>query len=142
MPETYVDNVAERMELYRNLDTIKEMSKIDEFRKNLEDRFGELPTESEGLLRMIKIRLEAEKLGVEKLIYKNRSVRIQFVSNQESPFYKSQIFSHILQWLQQNSKMAKMEEKQGKLWMIIKKADSLNAILTLLEEMSFATIDS
>lgn len=142
LPETYVDNVAERMELYRNLDTIKEMSKIDEFRKNLEDRFGELPTESEGLLRMIKIRLEAEKLGMEKLIYKNRSVRIQFVSNQQSPFYKSQIFSHILQWLQQNSKMAKMEEKQGKLWMIIKKADSLNAILTLLEEMSFATIDS
>ncbi|HLW07473.1 MAG TPA: transcription-repair coupling factor, partial [Marinilabiliaceae bacterium] len=142
LPETYVDNVAERMDLYRNLDTIKEMDKIDEFRKNLEDRFGKLPTESEGLLRMIKIRLEAEKLGVEKLIYKNRSVRIQFVSNQESPFYKSQVFSHILQWLQQNSNMAKMEEKQGKLWLVIKKADSLNAILTLLEEMSFGTIDS
>jgi len=35
-----------------------------------------------------------------------------------------------------------MEEKQGKLWLVIKKADSLNAILTLLEEMSFGTIDS
>ena len=142
LPETYVDNVAERMDLYRNLDTIKELSKIDEFRKNLEDRFGELPTEAEGLLRMIRIRLEAEKLGMEKLIYKNRSVRIQFVSNQESPFYKSQIFGHILTWLQENSRKAKMEEKQGKLWLVIKKAESLNSILTLLKEMEFETIDS
>lgn len=142
LPETYVDNVAERMDLYRNLDTIKEMDKIDEFRKNLEDRFGELPTESEGLLRMIRIRLEAEKLGMEKLIYKNRIVRIQFVSNQESPFYKSQIFGRILQWLQQNSKKAKMEEKQGKLWLVIKKAESLNSILNILKEMELETIGS
>lgn len=135
LPETYVSNIAERMDLYRTLDTIKEMEKIDSFRKNLQDRFGELPTETEGLLRMIRIRLIAEELGVEKLVYKNRTLRLQFVSNQESPFYKSPIFGAILQWLQQNHKKAKMEEKQGKLQLTIYKLEALRAILAVFDEI-------
>ena len=138
IPETYVSNVAERMDLYRELDNTKEPDKIDIFRKNMEDRFGEIPSETIDLLEMILIRLTAEEMGIEKLTYKNQTLRLQFVSNQESPYYKTATFGNILQWLQKHPRKAKMEEKQGKLWLLIPHVDSLKTISTIFTTMQQA----
>ncbi len=135
-PETYIVNTAERMELYRKLDIIKNFEKLEEFEKNLIDRFGELPIESKGLLRAIRLRLKAEEIGIEKITYKNRIVRIQFVSNKKSSFYQSQIFTNILTWVQKNSKFAKLEEKKGRLFMVITKAENLNSIIKHIDSIS------
>ncbi|MGQ1948131.1 transcription-repair coupling factor [Geofilum sp. OHC36d9] len=138
IPEAYVSNVAERMDLYRELDNTKEPNKIDIFRKNMEDRFGEIPTETVDLLEMILIRLTAEELGIEKLTYKNQTLRLQFVNNQDSPYYKTSTFGNILQWLQKHPRKAKMEEKQGKLWLLIPHIDSLKTISTIFTAMQQA----
>lgn len=134
-PEEYISNTAERMALYRSLDLIKDEAKLLEFENNLIDRFGEIPIETQGLLRTLRIRFEAEELGVEKVTYKNRAIRLQFVSNQNSPFYKTSIFTNILKWVQINSKIAKLEEKNGKLFMTIKNAPNLNSIIIYLTEI-------
>jgi transcription-repair coupling factor (superfamily II helicase) len=139
IPEAYVSNVAERMDLYRELDNTKEPNKLDIFKKNMEDRFGEIPPETTDLLEMILIRLTAENLGIEKLTYKNQTLRLQFVSNQESPYYKTAIFGNILKWLQNHPRKAKMEEKQGKLWLLIPHIESLKIISTIFTAMQQAT---
>ncbi|TCO04940.1 transcription-repair coupling factor [Natronoflexus pectinivorans] len=135
LPEEYVSNIAERMNLYRELDNIKEIEKIEAFRKNTEDRFGELPKEAEGLLLVVKMRILAESLGMEKISYKNNTVRVNFVSNQSSPFYQSGTFGQILLWLQSNHKKAKMEEKNGKLWLIVSKVASITDAYQLIEDI-------
>jgi transcription-repair coupling factor (superfamily II helicase) len=134
-PDDYITNIAERMELYRELDNIKEHSKLEEFHKNLEDRFGVLPLEALSLLNIVRIRINALHLGIEKLYYKNKQIRINFVSNKNSPYYQSTIFSNILQWLQRNQKTARMEEKNNKLWLTIPKAPQMDDILIILADM-------
>jgi len=135
LPDDYITNIAERMDLYRELDNIKEFSKLEEFHKNLEDRFGALPHEALSLLNIVRIRINALQLGIEKLSYKNKQIRINFVSNQSSPYYQSATFSNVLQWLQRNQKTARMEEKNSKLWLTIPKVSKMDDILTILTDM-------
>ena len=125
-PDYYIHNIAERMDLYRDLDNITEPEQLELFRKNVIDRFGELPEPALGLLDIVKIRITARNLGVEKMIYKNNTVRLYFVGNPMSPFYKSETFGNILKWLQSNPKKARMEEKQEKLLMTLTGIKSLN----------------
>ncbi len=134
-PESYVNNITERMDLYRDLDNIPTYEQLEEFRRNLIDRFGEPPYQAEGLLDIVKIRIIAGSMGVEKLFYKNNIIRIYFISNSESPFFKSEIFGNILKWLQANSKKAKMEEKKGKLMLTIPSVQNLSTVMKLMEEM-------
>jgi transcription-repair coupling factor (superfamily II helicase) len=134
-PEEYINNIAERMDLYRDLDNIDEPNQLDVFRKNLTDRFGELPTQAEGLLEIVKIRIIARTMGIEKLILKNNTLRIYFISNSNAPFYKSSTFESILKWLQAHPKKAKMEEKQGKLLMIVPVIRKTSEVLNLLSLM-------
>jgi transcription-repair coupling factor (superfamily II helicase) len=134
-PEEYINNIAERMDLYRDLDNIDEPDQLDVFRKNLTDRFGELPTQAEGLLEIVKIRIIARTMGIEKLILKNNALRIYFISNSNAPFYKSSTFESILKWLQAHPKKAKMEEKQGKLLMVVPSIRKTAEVLNLLSLM-------
>lgn len=138
-PETYISNTAERMTLYRELDNIKEEYRLDEFRKNLEDRFGTLPQQADCLIEVVRMRIAAINLGIEKLTYKNKALRINFVSNPESPFYKSQIFGAILVWIQQHPKDIRIEEKEGRLRMIVPKMQSLNDCIGLIRALEAET---
>lgn len=135
-PDHYIHNIAERMDLYRDLDNITDIGQLEVFRRNLIDRFGELPEAAQGLLDIIKIRITARNLGVEKLIYKNSTVRLYFISNPMSPFYKSEIFGNILKWLQANPKKAHMEEKQEKLLLTLPAIKSLNDLEKTISAMT------
>ncbi|MDG5800934.1 transcription-repair coupling factor [Marinilabiliaceae bacterium ANBcel2] len=135
-PDSYISNISERMNLYRELDNIKNIDKLSQFRDNITDRFGKLPNQAEKLLEVVKIRIKAQTMGIEKLTYKNRTVRINFVSNKESPFYSSPIFTSILNWVQNNPLKMKMEERSGKLWLIIPKIKDIREIKNVLDQMS------
>lgn len=89
-PETYVPGSAERMFLYRELDNISDDDQLDAYRKRLEDRFGKMPKEGEQLLLVVPLRRIGKKLGCEKIILKQGRMQMQFVSNPESAYYKSQ----------------------------------------------------
>jgi transcription-repair coupling factor (superfamily II helicase) len=91
-----------------------------------------------SLLNIVKIRINAIKLGIEKLSYKNKLIRIHFVSNQSSPFYQSATFNNVLQWLQRNQKIARMEEKNSKLWLTIPKVPKMDDIIPILTDMQGA----
>ncbi len=134
-PEEYITNISERMDLYRDLDNITDQEELEKFKLNIIDRFGNLPFEAEGLLEIVRIRITAREMGIEKLIYKNAVIRIYFVGNPLSPFYKSRLFDNILKWIQANPGKAKMEEKMEKLILKLAPVKHLEKILIILNQM-------
>jgi len=134
-PEEYISSISERMKLYRDLDNIQEEAQIDVFRSQLIDRFGQLPEVSEELLNVVKIRLSAQRLGIERIVFKNKQLFLYFVSNKESAFYQSPVFTGIIGWFQQNSRRAKLKEGNDKLMLLPVGVASMRELLGLLREI-------
>lgn len=133
-PESYISSISERMKLYKNLDNIQNETDIDTFRNQLIDRFGPLPETSEDLLNVVRIRLKAQHLGIERIVFKDKLLFLYFVSDQNSAFYQSPIFTQIIGWIQNNPRRAQMKESKGKLYISIKNTSSMSDIYTILCE--------
>lgn len=134
-PEEYIENVAERMHLYRELDNLNEEEELTNFRANLKDRFGPLPEKATVLFDIVRIRMVAKQLGIEKIIFKNRKLYLYFTANQESYFYQSPQFGNIVLWLQNNPTVAELKEGKEKLFLFIKRVDSIGEIKSLLSDI-------
>ncbi len=119
-PESYIENTAERIKLYRNLDNVEKENQLQEFEQQLLDRFGKLPAQTEGLLEVVRLRWLAIELGIEKIVIKNNKFICYFVSNKDSAYYHSPIFNRVLSFVQQKHSICKMEEKNNKLMITIK----------------------
>jgi len=142
LPDSYIENVAERMHLYRELDNMEEEEEVKTFENNLVDRFGAIPESGQRLFEVVRIRRMAKQLGIEKIIYKNSLLYFYFVSNQESPYYQSALFSGILMWIQNNTKKASMKEGKNKLYLTMTDVKSIKAVKELIQEMHDAIIKS
>jgi len=114
-PDSYINNISERIRLYRELDNTESEEKLKDFEKKLKDRFGNIPEQTIELMNVVRLRWLAIELGFEKIILKNQKMVAHFISNQESPYYKSAIFSKVLSYIQQNPKGVKMKETNHKL---------------------------
>ncbi len=135
LPDDYVENVTERMQLYRKLDGLKNEDELEAFKAELVDRFGVIPTTSLELIMVVQIRWKAIELGIEKIIFKNSKLIIYFVSNQESPYYKSAVFTGILGYLQTNSKNVKMQEKGAKLSMVFPSIENIGTVKSIFDDL-------
>ena len=87
---------------------------LQEFEAKLIDRFGALPQPAHDLLDSVRLKWRAKKLGLERLILKQKRMIGYFISDQQSGFYQGKEFTAILQYLQQNSKTCVMKEKKTK----------------------------
>jgi len=134
-PETYVPGATERMMLYRELDTLSTEAQIVEFRRNMEDRFGPLPREGEELLRIVPLRALGRKAGAERLLLKNRRMTLYFVSNPDSPFYRSDTFGRIISYATSSYKRCKLDERAGHRRMIVADVSTVEAALLSLRKM-------
>lgn len=133
-PELYVPGSAERMLLYRELDQLKTDNDLDNYRKRLEDRFGKLPHEAEELLLVVPLRRLGKHFGCEKLILKNNQMRMQFVANDNSPFYQSSAFTSILNFVMQNVQRCEIQQK-GKRMFIINNVSTVSDAVNLLKSV-------
>jgi transcription-repair coupling factor (superfamily II helicase) len=115
IPDSYIQSVTERLALYTQLDDIKSDEELKAFRTNLQDRFGPVPEKTLQLINSVRLRWLAEKLGFEKLVLKNGLLRGTFVSNQESPFFQSEVFGNIISFVSANPAECQLKEKGNKL---------------------------
>ena len=115
IPTDYITSITERLSIYKDLDDINEELKLVEFIKQLKDRFGPIPDEVNELANAIRLRWQAKQLGFEKIILKGGSMRGTFISDQKSPFYRSDIFSSMISYVQKNPTKTKINEKNDKL---------------------------
>jgi len=135
-PNSYVSNISERVELYRKLDSIENDQALEEFRNMLKDRFGPLPSPSGDLLKVVQLRWLAQRIGVEKIILKKRSLITYFVSNPDSPFYRSERFKEVIRNIQANPDVFRMREDQEKLSLRCEEVNSISEAYQILEKLS------
>ncbi len=135
LPAHYVESVSERMSLYAELDNVKNIDGLIEFEKRLIDRFGKLPLQTKGLITAVKLRWNAQKLGIERLILKKDTMIAYLVYNQESVYYRSPEFGKVLNYLTSNPHLCRLAEKDGKRQISIKKISDINQAYMVLSEM-------
>lgn len=111
-PDSYVNNIAERLNLYTQLNNLKTNDELQKFKLELIDRFGELPEQVTDLLNSVQIKWLATKIGFEKVIMKQGKLIGYFVTDQQSSFYQSSNFTKVLQFVQTHAHICKMKEKQ------------------------------
>jgi transcription-repair coupling factor (superfamily II helicase) len=132
LPSDYVANVSERMSLYKELDSIKTDEALEKFEKKLLDVFGNLPKETEELLKIIPLRREAINFHFEKIVLKNRNFTGYFTGNMNSPFFQSELFTKILELLQKHHPRVEMKAVNGKPQLIIKNVKSVGEAMEWL----------
>jgi len=115
IPDTYIDQTAERLAFYKKLEACKSEDEIQTFTNELIDRFGKIPEEVERLMDSLRLRWIAKELGIEKLIIKNSKMVAWLVYQQDSEYYASKIFSSILNYMQNRPMDLSMKENKQKL---------------------------
>jgi len=115
IPDTYIQQSAERLMLYKRLDSCKNEVELQEFEAEMADRFGALPEEAVGLVQSLKTRWMAQQLGFEKLAIKNHKMIAWLVYRQDSDYYSGPIFGSLIQYLQIYPNQGVMKESEGKL---------------------------
>lgn len=135
IPDTYVENISERIRLYRELDNISDEDGLDKFARELTDRFGELPLPVRGLMEIVRSRRYCIELGIERLLVKNGKMIVYFVGEQTSPFYQSAVFAAILKFVQQQILPCRFSEKNGKLSLIFTEVTNVMKMAGLVKKM-------
>ena len=133
IPDHYVNSISERLQLYKDLNTIENEDKLNIFVEQITDRFGKIPPEVEKLLHTIRLRWIAKDLGFEKIILKANKMIAYFVANPNSAFFQSEQFSLILKFIQLNPKACQMKEKNNKLSLIFEKISTVKMALIQLK---------
>ncbi len=67
LPEDYVPEVNQRLALYKRFTGARTESDVADLRAELEDRFGPLPEEAAHLLDIVRVRVAARPLGIERI---------------------------------------------------------------------------
>jgi len=139
-PDEYINNISERLNLYNELSLIKTEEELEKYEAKLIDRFGPLPKPAISLLNSIKIKWIATQLGIEKLVLKQGKMIGYFVSDHESDYYTSDQFRKLIQFVQKQSNLCQMKEKQTagglKLLLTFDNVKSIRKALELMEMMA------
>jgi transcription-repair coupling factor (superfamily II helicase) len=134
-PQDYIPGTSERMLLYRELDNIEDEKQLAKFREGLEDRFGKVPSETRELLEVVRLRWKAIKLGMEKITLKEGKMICYFISDQQSPFYRSPLFMNIVQYVQKGKFRGQMKERNHKLTLTFANVPNVETAGYILEEI-------
>lgn len=135
IPENYVENTAEKIKLYRELDNINKETDLTTFSLKLKDRFGKIPKETQDLMYIVRIREMAKDLGIERVILKQNMLICHLVSNRESVFYQSALFMKILQMVQLQIVPIQISETKEKLRLKINSISSAAKAFAIIEKM-------
>ncbi|MEI9934140.1 MAG: TRCF domain-containing protein [Ferruginibacter sp.] len=115
IPDSYVESITERLSLYSRLDNTTNEKELEDFHKELTDRFGPVPQQVDDLFTTIRCRRMAVDLGFEKILLRDETVKCFFVNNPDSPYFQSETFNSILEFLQHQTNKAKLKQV-GKKW--------------------------
>jgi transcription-repair coupling factor (superfamily II helicase) len=132
IPDAYVENITERLSLYRQLDDSKSDDDLNRFENMLRDRFGSIPAQVEELIDTVRLRWMAMQIGFERVVLKNRRMTGYFIPKQSSPYYQSEAFTKVLQFVQAN-RHVKMKENNQKLTLTFEGITSVKAAMRALE---------
>ena len=135
LPDDYVAQQAERLKLYRELDSTKDEQALEAFAARLEDRFGPLPRAARELLNVVRLRWEAIRLGMERVKVKNGLMIVHFVGEENSPFYKSDVFMTMLRHVTQHPDRFVLKQHNNRLAMTVRNIKDVEQAWKTLKEL-------
>ena len=135
IPDSYIDVTAEKIRIYKELDSLTSVNDINSMKERLSDRFGPLPEELLRLFDIVLIRQLGQKLGFEKIIIKNGVMIAFFISNPLSQYYKSDRFSKVLENITLNPKIFELKQNDSKLRIFSRNIDSISKAYEVLKKL-------
>ena len=141
-PDPYVPSDSERMLLYRELDGLQTDEQLAAYRSRLIDRFGPVPQCGEELMRVVPLRRIGQSLGCEKIILKQERMLLYFVSQNDSPFYQSEVFDHILSFVARHPRQCQFREQNGKRSMVVGNVATIAQGVKLLSDILAGNTDN
>ena len=136
IPDTYIDVTAEKIRIYKELDSLTSDKDMENMGKRLEDRFGKMPEELVRLFDIVRIRQLGLKLGFEKIIIKNGVIIAFFISNPLSQYYRSDRFAGILEKVSQHPKLFELKQNDNKLRVFVRNVDGIAKAYAILKKLS------
>jgi len=135
IPDDYVNSRSERMLLYQELNGLETEQELNDFGHTLKDRFGPLPDAVLELFDAMRLQWVAKKIGIERIIVKNEIMKCFFVQKPDSPFYQSDKFTNILNYIQTYPSKSQLKQTQKNLSLTFKGVPSMRAATYQLNEV-------
>jgi transcription-repair coupling factor (superfamily II helicase) len=110
IPDDYVNDINERLTLYKRLDTLTFKDAVSTFSQELKDRFGQIPSQTKELINTLKLREQAKKIGFEKLVIKQKRLVGKFTTSHPA-YFESTNFTKVLNFVQKHKKGVQLKEK-------------------------------
>jgi transcription-repair coupling factor (superfamily II helicase) len=138
IPESYVSNISERLGLYSKLDALENEEELDKFGQMLQDRFGPPPQAVQDLMETVRLRWQAEELGIEKLVLKASQMKCYLLPSSKEAYYSSAIFGSMMKFVQIHPKTCKIKEHKNRLILSVDQVLSIQKAQHLLREMKIS----
>ncbi|MBS1598932.1 MAG: transcription-repair coupling factor [Bacteroidetes bacterium] len=135
IPDSYVESITERLSLYTRLDSCETEEELKHFHTELNDRFGPVPSQVEDLFDTVRIRKLAVELGFEKIILKDELVKCYFINRPDSPYFESDIFNNILNFIQKQTNKARLKQTGKSFLLVIEHMGSMQELLQFFQRM-------
>ena len=131
-PEEYVPSSGERMSLYRELDSLTTPKQLEDYKKRLIDRFGQIPPVGESLLTVMPIKWAAQRLGIEKVVLKMGRMILYFAL--EDAYFQSRAFEKVLNYVGSHGRGCTLRDGDRKS-LLIKDVKTMEGALDILRNM-------
>jgi transcription-repair coupling factor (superfamily II helicase) len=135
IPDEYVESITERLSLYSRLDNCSNENELTDLHKEMEDRFGAIPPQTEDLFTTVRCRKLAVELGFERMILKQETLKCFFVPNPESPYFQSKTFESILDFIQTKTNKAKLKQVGKNGILVVRDIKTMPTLYDFLKHM-------
>lgn len=136
IPDKYIANVAERLQYYKRISDCRTEPQLQEIARELLDRFGRIPAPVFALLDSIRVRELAQRLGLDRIVWKEGKLRLSFGAAPDSEYWKGETFSKVLAYVGANTKTTNLKQKGDRLSMTVDGIVHLKQLLSLLREIA------
>ncbi|MBR9860244.1 transcription-repair coupling factor [bacterium] len=124
IPDWYVQNIAERINLYTKLSNL-DLNNLEEFKEELIDRFGPIPAEVRQLFFTVELKEFGERVFAEKIKTRGNDLILYFSNDLGDEFYQSAHFGKILQKVKDLPRHFEFKQSKRSLILVIKGYKSL-----------------
>jgi transcription-repair coupling factor (superfamily II helicase) len=118
------------------LDNLESEEDLQQFRLDLEDRFGPLPASGETLFDLMRMRRTGRSLGMEKIVLKKNLLKCYLLDGRNERYYKSAEFGKLLNAVQGSNGKISMKQHKNAVFLEVEGVYSAHQALELLEHWS------
>ncbi|MFC2085805.1 transcription-repair coupling factor [Bacteroidota bacterium] len=135
IPASYVGQANHRLDLYRRMAGADTSPDIDDIVEEMKDRFGASPEEVTNLAITAKLRINAERLRLPRIEFKNSRLFITLPANADTLFY-DHIFQPLLTALSALDNRFVVKETGTKTKLIVQDVANLESAIEIMQSLA------